>query len=489
MNKNIFFTTSGNFKNFQYENRSVETIIFLKKLQTDGSNIVLDFKGASQVWIFSYLDNIYIDDIPFVGNPQEIVNKLQTDFFDEAPQSGGILPVNSVMVAEGDSIVSMAIVESGNPVYQRGWQNIGFLSFAQLLSGSKLYLPPTGMQAVGGATVSQIFARIASTTSLYPKIAFVCAGTNDLAGQTASYISSYLGKIRDAYLAVGSKVVFITILPRFGGQALSPANEIKRQQINTIIKSWSNNNVIVINGDNIINNASFYYDGLHPNTLGSYTLGAAVAKAINALVSNEDVSGVLSPDNTANTNLFFSGTGGGLSGGASGVVPSNWNLNANSIGATTSGSITSLSANSTYNISITGNYSGNSKSVDFFATPAYSIVSGDIIDTFGQYEIINNDPNVLCVSVQSAIWNSGFGDISQLYSMTPYNQENNPLVPGTKYIARAPSFTIRQGVTPANYGTYIKIFLKNQASPTPINFNLKIYRAGWIKIPARSLYY
>lgn len=86
---NVYFTTSGNFKNFKYGDNNQETVVKIKKLYADSRNITLDFLGASRVWVFSENDNIFIDGVPFFGQSDEIINKLQSDFFVEAPDGGG----------------------------------------------------------------------------------------------------------------------------------------------------------------------------------------------------------------------------------------------------------------------------------------------------------------------------------------------------------------------------------------------------------------
>lgn len=86
---NVYFTTSGSFKNFKYGDYNQETIVSLKKLQADADQITIDFVGASRVWIFSENDNVYIDGVLASHVSYNIVNKIQSDFFVEAPGSGG----------------------------------------------------------------------------------------------------------------------------------------------------------------------------------------------------------------------------------------------------------------------------------------------------------------------------------------------------------------------------------------------------------------
>lgn len=407
---------------------------------------------------------------PLVSKVDEIIDSVNTSY----------LPLNSRLVWFGDSITAQAY---GTGTNQVAYQNIAFPTFAQLANGNRFYTPIGGNKGISGNTTAQMIARLGSVLQYNAKVAVVHAGTNDLASVAANVTFSNIVTICKALVANGTRVILIPILPRFGANAISVANETKRLTINGLLPTLKSNDITVLEVESAMNSSSLYVDGLHPNSLGSSVLGNIVGQELNKLIKDSVVSDVLVPDNSHNFNLYMTGTTGVKQNGATGNVITNWFLNASSIGANVVGSISTVDNLNSQQININGSYTGTGKQVIFFQNDfnTYAPIAGDIVEGLAEIEILTNDPNVLGNTMNFFVWDSGYATLCAGYGYFTLDQLPNQLEVNRRYVLRTPPIAVAAG-TPTMVHLEVDINLKDAASPTPINFAMKIHKVGLRKV-------
>lgn len=394
------------------------------------------------------------------------------------------LPVNAKIVATGDSITAGSNINSVNNVNNT---NNGYFTYANLYSNNLFFVPVNGNQGVAGETSTQIATRFGSVLALNPDVVIILAGTNDAVNDSSITLNN-LNAMYNSARAQGVTVVAITILPRFGSYALSGTFEGVRQSVNTGIKALASEKLIVVDAESSMNNASLYFDGLHPNPAGCSILGNLIAQVLQPLITTAKVTDVLTQDFSLNPNLGLSGTTGSLANGATGQIATSFTLDAGNSGVTVVGSkIAGVNGTFGQQINLSGNYTGNGKTVDLKysindASKLSKYLPGDLIEGLIEYEIVSNDANVVGVSLLVQISGAGYNPLmANASSFYPNNILSNPLTPSVRYIGRTPPVYLAQGV-PTILVINVTITLLNVSASTPINFSVKIFKFGVHKI-------
>lgn len=382
-----------------------------------------------------------------------------------------LLPLDSKIVYFGDSITEAGKILSGTTT---SFSTRGHAAWTNVLSGSKFNPVNLG---VGGNTTGNMVDRAYSATLQNPKAAVVLGGANDLIGSgTAAQIIDNLRTIYNAFLAVNSKVIAITILPTFSTYTLTGPKETIRQTVNTWIKAQTD--VIVVDAESVMNNASYYHDGLHTNGLGGYYLGALIATELNKLMDANAISGLLLPGIGYTTNPLITGTTGAKT-LSTGNVATSWNLDGTNSGGTTI--VASKDASDKQILTISGNYTGNARVVEFFQ--AYSTappVAGDKLEGFLDYDIVSAYTNITSVHFQIQVYTTGYGSLLvNEFGLTPYDANN--IQPIGNYVDRTSVVPIGAG-TPALVINRVRIVLKDTASSLPVSGVIKINKLGVRKI-------
>lgn len=410
---------------------------------------------------------------------------IRANFYRNA--NGG-MGIDSKIIYLGDSITQHGFnLLSGGYYYV----NNGFSVFANILSGSKLYQPINGNQGISGDRTDQMIARMGKILNLRPNVIVIEAGTNDFSQSVplATVIANYT-TIINAFKSINATILALTVFPRYSPTApLSTADEANRQLFN----AWllSNPDIrYVVNAESILTSGSLYEDGLHPTTQGAFLIGQDLAVGLSSLTGSASAAFQINPEAVGGYNL--SGTGGSLA-GATGVVATGWTIKGNgggndAGGATAVGSISSNNALNQQVITLSGTYSGTSKSVLFtqdFTTSYYAV--NDVIECILDIEILSPFVNISSLRPHLQVWTTGFGaSLAFAEGFYPISGEVMPLPTG-RYIIKSPPIQIVGG-TPAIVTTSCVIGLNDTGSSLPVSGQFRINILGTRKINPISLY-
>ncbi|MCF0043627.1 SGNH/GDSL hydrolase family protein [Dyadobacter fanqingshengii] len=386
------------------------------------------------------------------------------------------LKVNSRIVIFGDSLIAQT---TGSATNYTAFQSTAFATYALLRINNSLFLPTNGNKGISGNTTTQMLARLGAAVSLNPALVIMDGGTNDAAGgASAATIISNLTYIHNAFKAIGAYVIIITIPPRFAPAALSPAAEIVRNTVNTFIKTLTSETTKAVNLDLVVNNAAFYADGLHFNPTGAYAASTPVTEALLDFIRPTNLADSFFADNSFTANPIMAGSTG-TKNIATGTVATSWLLDASSAGgATVVGSKTMDNGLNQQVITISGSYTGNSKSVVLsqeFNTNG--LAAGDVVEAFADIEILTTDSNILDFNMGVLVWTSGYVNLANAESILALDQIPSPLPAGGRYTFRTPPITIAAGV-PAIVRQAVKVDLVDRASAIPIAASFKVHRIG-----------
>jgi len=380
------------------------------------------------------------------------------------------LPVDSRIVYIGDSITAHGFGTSGGGFYYYG---DGYPTNANILSGHRFFQPVGGNKGVSGENSTQILSRLGAILELKPKVAVVLIGTNDVSQSvTELTIKNNIGTIYKALNAIGCKVIAITIPNRYAPIALlSTGNETIRTNVNTWIKS-NTDLAGVVDAEPILNNASLFADGLHPNTQGDFLLGQSVASVLNTLVDNSISAGYqISPESVSNY---------ALSGGS--TLATGWSNQVFLGGATLTPTKTTANGAEQQVLTVSGTYTGNGNGFNFkqdYTTTYYK--EGDIIEGILDVEITAPFVNVNSVAPSIQVYSASYA--ATLANSVGYypTATDDMFYPIGRYTIKSPPVLITGG-TPAIVTTGVSVLFKNAASSTAISGQIKIYRIGSRKV-------
>jgi lysophospholipase L1-like esterase len=229
---------------------------------------------------------------------------------------GGVIPINTgamsgtqIFAAFGDSITANGVSVGAGFLRYAG---IGYTSWLQALSMGRLWIPlamesnasvPTVNynKGITGQTTVDMLLRLTDITNLSPapKFVTVMCGTNDLTllpNDSAETIFARWVKIVGAFASKGITPIVFTLLPRSVWSGLTSPQILNARivllQLNAYIRAYaaSRPNVILVDAwQQFVNFGSatsdpisgLTSDGLHPNDIGAYTLGAAAIQAVD----------------------------------------------------------------------------------------------------------------------------------------------------------------------------------------------------------------
>lgn len=323
---------------------------------------------------------------PFYGFSQAQIGRPSP------PSPGSLLPLNSRLVFEGDSITA-------------GSSGPAFTQFAITRSRGRCYCPIGYNQGTGGNTAAQMASQVASVTALNPKVVVLLGGTNDLSG-TADTASTVFGNLRtciDAYKAAGARVINVCVLPR-NDASWDAGEETRRNALNALILAQTD--VSVVNLEATFNPTSMCVDGLHPNYVGAILLGQAVGDAIAAIMSPDDPCDLsLTSANiisTANENPDLVGTGGAKLGTPTptGEVANLWSVNHNDAFEIVC-SKTTLRGRTAQRLQISGTNSTNGRSVSMLNAVAYNGTVGQVYDCWWDFQLAAGAANLRAIGASS----------------------------------------------------------------------------------------
>ncbi len=384
--------------------------------------------------------------------------------------SGGKIPVDSRIVYVGDSITAHQFTVSGGQYF---YMTSGYASWANILSGHKFYQPIGGNKGVAGERTDQIIARLGAILALRPKVTVMLLGTNDTSQSIPeATIKRNLNIIYKALRSIGSKVVAITIPDRFAPTALlSSANETIRQNVN----SWILSNPDVISVDSsMLNDASYFSDGLHTNAAGAYLLGTAVAEKLNTLVEDTNVGYQIDPE-AVNNYLLAGGTNNATS----------WSTQSGSAGgATVATSKVVEDGENKQLLTISGSYTGNLREAGLKQT--YSnhtyFQSGDTVEGIIEFEVLEPLVNIKEFKLMLVIFSASWANIlAGTNGLSGSVDQSLTIEPG-RYVMKTPAIVVGDAAVPAITETTILAGFVDAAASQPVNAKIKIHRIGSRKV-------
>jgi len=392
-----------------------------------------------------------------------------------------LLALNSRIVFDGDSITA-----NGYGTYL-DWlvtnTNRGWSTWALALSGGRLFQPEDGNVAVSGDTSAQMYARRAATAALDPKAVASLIGTNSISADVA--LSSIQADITNyiAYmLANGAEYVIpLTVLPRFGAYALTGPQEAVREALNAWILTLATSRVKPVDCDDLGLVSGDFYDDLHIGVSGAFKIGQAVAAVLDAITDTTD--GFTGWTNAYSPNPTMTGTGGSLD-TATGVAADGFTINAASAGgATVVGSKETIDGRAWQVITLSGNYNGSSRFVNFSPFAATALVAGDYPEMIAEIEV-ESLSNVLRISPIVFVWDASFVNLVQCEGLAIYEQTDHP-DDVTRQVIRTPVRAIAAG-TPAWQTFGFAITFKDVGVSTPISGIIRISRNIGRKVPVSA---
>lgn len=236
-----------------------------------------------------------------------------------APQPGvAALAPGATLACLGDSITAA----NGGGLNKNA---LGFASWACLLSRQRAVHTPALNFGVSGENSAQILARVGQVIAARPAICVVLEGTNDTALSYEQTIAN-MSATYSALLNAGIIVVAIPITPRSTGTS---AQRLKMNRVNDWIRRrrLGTRNLHVLDLTEILGDqawsplANYTYDGLHPQHLGAYYMGKALAGLITSIIPVAPAQAVNSldvydatdnPTGNLLPNGIISGTGGSV---------------------------------------------------------------------------------------------------------------------------------------------------------------------------------
>lgn len=380
---------------------------------------------------------------------------------------GIVTPNNSNLVFLGDSITEFGLITTSPTT---SYSSRGYSAWVQLLTGNKLNPINLG---TGGNLTADLVARIYPALAYAPKIIVIEGGANDIIGSsTFDTIIANLTLLKNAFLAIGSKVFMPTILPQFSTYTPTAPREAVRVAVNAWITAQTD--IISIDLDTLMNNSTYYIDGLHPNTIGAQIMGNQIALKMVGFLSSYRYSDIILPNIGFTNNPLVTGTGGGLT-IATGTVADSWNLDTTNSGGVTV--VASKDASDKQVLTVSGTYTGNSKVIEFYqsytTTPpsAASILEG-ILD----YDVTSALTNISSIHFQIQVYTTGFGSLLvNQFGLTPYDSLYS--LPVGNYIDKTALLAITAGA-PAIVVNRVRIILKDTASPVAASGVIKINKLG-----------
>jgi lysophospholipase L1-like esterase len=257
-----------------------------------------------------------------------------------APIISGSALRNGIVLL-GDSITARCSTDLVADTY-----DYGYWPWASYLLGDPLEVLHYG--GVSGNTTAQILARVPAEGLAYsPKWAFVEGGLNDTGAVAWAETVANLVAAWDMLLGIGTKVIGSTVTPSTIFN--TPEKRTAFASINAalIAAAAARPNVLLVDlaaayadgGDASQPIANATYDGTHPSSYGALLLGRKIRDVLSGL------PGIATryPDNGATGNLFanptLAGTGGTLTGGATGQVATSWRITMAGTGTVTASKV------------------------------------------------------------------------------------------------------------------------------------------------------
>lgn len=361
---------------------------------------------------------------------------------------GALLPVNSVLVTSGDSIVAGYL--GGTPPQDKAFTSAGYVYYGLQNVDHRLRVPHNGNLAVSGYNQTQILASYgtagATLNALNPKVVLNNGGTNELSSQTLANMLATEAQIRALVLATPTeaKYVRVGITPRFAPNDLSVGDEQKRVDFNAALAAAAAANpsrIVYVDPDVLGLAAGDFADGLHPNATGARKIGVPLGVAFDSLLAAGNITTApaietytLNPTFTGGTTTATSWTLSQTSGAAVNGITATASKDGSArqrllISGTPSGSSQSLSLDQYTNVGAVGK------------TPA----AGSIFELVAEFEVVGVPTGINSINLLYGTSTSGFANLARGQRMLPNYVEALTEVAAGVYRTRCPVVLMGSG--------------------------------------------
>ena len=395
-------------------------------------------------------------------------------------------PRNNKIAVLGDSITNNNSTSTG------GFESNGYLTWANQFSRQRFRFEHALNFGVPGDTSEQAYARIDDVLANDAGTVVVAVGTNDRGSAAFTYTQtiSYLTAIRDKLLKDGRIVVLVCPLPR--GDSTYTSNRLTGDQLayHIRVREWVLSNkgvrgvypvdswVYTADATSSTGDIKLGYtsDGLHPNVIGSFWHGKAIAEqALNLILpepyilatSNADVYGAINnPQGSIILNPMFSGTTGIPGTGGSGNLATSY-TGTNATGTTavtrTYSKVTS-GGKDWQQIVLGAGPTTAEGALDLVRQISLhaSVSAGDVIEGMIEYEVDAGTTGVM--SLQLGLQLTDANGTTTLWDGDRYTG-GSMLLPDVAFsgVMRTPRITV--GATPTDLRFRLSCYVPNATSP------------------------
>ncbi len=349
----------------------------------------------------------------------------------------------------------------------------GFNWWGRALSGAKGYTPIGYNKGVGGDETSDVLARMAAIVALAPKFATLMIGTNnavvDGLGTTAINAAvaaavTDVQSIVDQLWAVECRTLVVPMMRRWDN-----SYELFRSAYNAALGSafgsrpWA---TFAADAADVWTSTAFTQaDSLHPNALGAYTLGAAIAPYRSSMFVADSLLDLVSDA----SNIFAAagdmpGTSGVVTSPITGVAPTGWTCLPDIAGeaGAQAASKSTIGPHTAAQIDF-GAGNGGTR-VRYRCQVARSVLIGEIYDNWAEVEVMGTGCSLVSVSGITA-------------TSEPGSAISGFLIPAGTYVFRSyPAALVANA-------SFINIDIRATASAGDPSFAVRLARAYCAKAP------
>jgi lysophospholipase L1-like esterase len=320
-----------------------------------------------------------------------------------------------------------------------------FITWANALLGQRLNV--IGNFGISGNTTTQMLARIDSVVALHPAYCIVLGGTNDVWDTDASVTENNLLDIYQTLIGAGITVVAVTIPPSTWVTAVKQ----RVIAINAYIKGLRSSlkNYLVCDAyEAIVNPANDEpisgrtFDGLHPNTLGGYSIGKALYNLLNPIIpALSPFMGVNDTRNKYANPYLLGGT----------TVATSWNVNGMTAGKYTASKVARDGGLEWQQFNVSEIESNSF----FYQVLNTGFSAGDKITAYVEYETDSGASSVGHFGLALGFLNSGWESIGKSHGMCADNDFTDVFpADGHKGILRTSRVSIPTGTAMIYFNVY-----------------------------------
>lgn len=470
------FSITKNDKKVRYDNISYRAFTTGTVLEIQ----INEFRtGLSNYNIDISTDQVTINTVEFSGTSEELLNEVgDTVLFLKANGTGGavsgLLAPNSILGNFGDSIAASAYDTISTNA--RNYQDVGFITWAQIRSGSKYFQPLINNKtSVGGNTTAQMVARLGAAMAVKAKVVIIYGGINDPLTD-ANYTIDNLNKIYKAFVANGAIVIACTVMR---ADYVTGGKIVVLDAINAWIKTQASDQIKVADLAPLLTNIGTQLrDGTHPGPSLAYLMGGVVGDIMSKLIIDHDATAIYQADNSLNYNIALTGTTGNKDGGfATGSVAYLWRITCESPSVKPTITASKLVENRLESqvIELGGAVTGTNAEIKFYQNKTAGLAGLLGTDTFEgmvDFEILEPMININTIMMTLDVTTSE--STMGVFSLIPIAQSNTPFEVGKRYQMRTPTWT-KGGTAVTNIKSAFVIRLKD-GTALPVAGKFRIHK-------------